>query len=901
MLIPYVKFHEIQQNFAPVRTNIRNRIGMVGEFTRGPANQFTYIGGYNDFTRRYGADNARGSLAFQAAWEQGAKEFGLIRILGDQKPAQAVIRFSGVTTKANKLVLYLRYVGDVVNRTDRLLRAVMYPSGVPTNDVSGRLWFRVMEITSEGFARIKFHFLPDGVNNQIDWMAGEPGDTPILPVPLYPLPQTDPLGYLPPGHISYFQSAVESDQMGVIINPDGMASDTTVSYLINPEGEMQVNLMEDAGVPIPVSMGVNLAFGTSSQIGAIPLEPGDTWSIRINSVRFEVDLYEGAVANQVSTAVIEALQGRDPIGQITRTEQDDGVVIPLMEELQGSLGNRFAYFIDMVEPDGEVICEGTYYSGESYINVPLKFAHYIQKNAYIEMINGNGLFGVANFSNPQDPNGPTPDPILIQPGTKVVKVEAPLVGDMAIVWLDKKILAPFNSIGIFRFMNPTGLTVTNNTWYQLRYMSGGEDGPRRAFRDFYDINGVPLMRLIATSEGRWGNSLRVTVYPISNERFRLTVRDLNKDNYTPPMEDEVFDVSFTNTDDSGNMLDLFGSNHIQGVFLPKAFNPNAFNVNLMYRSPMRLMPPDPRMAGSQNPANPLYFGPEYLRNVSLEDGYDGPPLRESDYTKALDVLAQQPVHIILTPGVWNSQLVKQKLIAQAMASDELTGLRICILNARPKLTPEAAKAETLTYNSDRAVMVAGWSTYAGQPKAPRFGLSPDALLAGKLGAIQYWISPAARTSSGPVYGISEVDTQPYSSTNQLNVYSSHRLEILAIDPAIGSFFFMTGQSLSTDTRSQRISHRRSKDVVRMDLYIALQVYKSEPLTALLLSQIASSIDSYMHTKVRNGHIQNYTNAIVTSPNPSLGLVRVDLSFQPIGAADYIDVYLIDSLAPTISL
>lgn len=895
MLIPYVKFHEITEAYAPVRSNIRNRIGMVGEFTRGPANTFTYIGGYSDFSRRFGADTSGGSMAFQAAWDQGAKEFGLIRILGDKKPAQAVIRFSGYATKHNKLVLYLRFVGEAVNRTDRALNVVIMPSGVPTDDVSGRFWFRVMDISEEGFARIKYHFIPDGVNNEIDWLHGEPEGTLLLPHPLYPLPQADPLGYLPPGHYNYFQTALESNQMGVIINPDGRVSSTQIAYKIPPEGLMYVNITEDMGQPTPVAMGVHITFGTNSQINKIPLEPGDTWSVRVTSMRYEVDIYEGAMVNQVSTSIIEALQGKDPIGTITRTEQDDGVIIPLMEELQGSLGNRFSYYMDIVEPDGEVICETTFYSGECYVNVPLKYAQYIQRNAYVEMIQGKGLYGVDNFSNPQDPNGPSPDPIILPAGTKVVKVEAPLWGDMAIVWLSQPITAPFNSIGIFKFMNPTGLSISCNTWYQMSYMNGGEDGPRRAFRDFYDLNGVPLMRLLATSEGSWGNSLRVDLYPISNERFRLAVRDLNKDNYVPPMEDEVFEVSFTNTDDDGYLLDLYGSNHIQGVFLPKAFNPISFNVNLMLRSPMRLAPPDVRMSGKQSYANPLYFGPEYLKNVSLEDGYNGPPLKEHDYVKALEVLAPEPVHIILCPGVWNSNVVRQKLISQAHASDELTGLRIAILNAKPRLTPEGSKGETLGFDSERAVMVVGWSTYAGQSKAPRYGLSPDALLAGKLGAIQYWISPAARTTSGPVYGISEVDTQPYSSTNQLNVYSGNKLEILAIDPALGSYYFMNGRTLSSDTRKQKVSHRRSKDVVRMDLYISLQIYKSEPLTSLLLRQIASSVDSYMHTKVRNGHIQNYTNSIVTSPDPMQGLVEVLLSFQPIGAADYIDVYLIDQM------
>lgn len=897
MLLPYVKIHELSEAYAPIRANIRNRILLLGETTRGPLS-FRYIGGFSDFARTYGTDTARVSLAYQAAFAQGAREFAVVRILGKAKPAKVIVRFSGYTTSANRLFLNFRYVGEALNRTNRPLRARITPDGIPISDANGRIWFRVAEVNDEGYARIKYHFLPDGVNNEIDWDYGEPDHLDLLPLPIYPLPDVDPLGYLPLGHNNYFQPASAIDQNGVIINPNGQIVDTNLAYKIPPEGEVVLNVNTDAGSLIPTTLGVSLVFGGLEQVNSIPLAAGDTWSVKLSATTFEVDLYEGALPNQISTSIIEAIQDKDPIGNITRTEQDDGIVIPLTARLEGSIGNRFAFFIDAEHPDGEVLCETTFYAGESYVNIPLKYAQYIQKNASVEVVPLGGQYGVPHFSDPNDPSGPAPDIKVLPPSVRVVKVEVPMTGDLAIVWLDKAITAPFDSITLFRFMNPLGMTFTNNTWNQLTYLSGGEDGPRNAFRDLYDLNGVPLVRLLAQSPGEWGNSLRVDVYPLSNSSFRMTVRDLNKASYTYPIEDEVFNVSLSNTDPSGLLTDLTGSNHIRGLFLPKALNPQGFNVNLQYRSPMRLAPPDPNKTGNIDPSNPLAFGPEYLRNISLEDGYNGPPLVESDYTSAIDSISNEPVHFLLTPGVWKSDVIKQKLIAAAEASEELEGLRIAILNAPPNLSPEAAPSATLGYDSKRAVMVAGWSTYAGQPNAPRFGLSPDCIEAGKLSALPYWVSPAARSTSGPVSGISEVDTRIYSTNSQLNRFLSARLEVIALDPALGTFYVMSGTTLSSDPRWDRINKRRSYDVVRMDLFGSLQAYKSEPLTPLLLRQIAASIDSYMNVKVRNGHIQNYTQCVVTSPQP--GYVEVQLSFQPIGAADYIDIYLIDQMS-TVSL
>jgi len=790
-----------------------------------------------------------------------------------------------------------------------------------------------MNVDEDGFARVKFLFVPEGVYNEINWMHGEcyeiedngtipdgydvvPDDlsvpdttTPgveldpypgpavpgkiricprLLPVPIYPLPDVNPLGYLPPGQYNYFQSGAASDQLGVIMNPLGEYIDTNLWYRLPAQEEFIVNIFTDAGRPIGVHAGVFITFGALGPNQKINLEVGDAWSVRLNASRFEIDVPEGVAPNQVVTYMEAALQGKNPLNRVERLETDDGFMFYLDEELEGALGNRFGYWMEAVDPDGEVIVEAAFYAGEKYIHVPVEYATYIKIGSRVEKIEGGGLYGQLHFSNPQDPSGPEPSPTFLQPGTKVVKVEVPLWGNLAEVWLDKPISSTFDSLGIFRFANQLGMSFTNNTWYNMTYMTGGYDGPRRAYRDFYDLSGTPLFRLYATSEGAWGNSLRVTVYPITTTKFRVTVRDLNKDNYNPPLRDEVFNVSLINSDASGNLLDLVGSNHVAGLFLPKLFNPDSYNVNLLYRSPMRLAPPDERYSGTQDPRNPTAAGPEYLQNVSLEDGYDGPIPEEEDYTRAISLADGEPVHITLTPGIWDSDAIKMALLAQAERATEYEGLRIAILNAPPRVRPEAARAVTEGYRSKRGVMVAGWCTYAGQPNAPRFSASPDAFYAGKLSLIPFYVGPHARTSSGPVIGVTEVDTRPISTKQQLQPLADAQLEVIHMDKSFNTYFFLTGQTLDGDI----VVKRRTYDSVRMDVWQMLQGYKSEPLTSKLVRQISTALEAYFSDLNRLGVIQNYSAPQVMSPGPFQ--IEIRISVLPIGAADYIDVYMVDN-------
>ncbi len=727
MLVPSINFTEQNIGTVPILPGIRNRIGIVGEFSRGPANVARFIGGYTDFADTYGSDIALGSLGFQAAWDQGARNFMVTRVLGSSKPAAGSVTFTGIATKVNTLYLNLSFIGEAVDQNSSFapLLTTVVTSGTYSGTVSGRYYFYVSAV-SASVATVKYQFVPIG---------------------------------------------------GVVAPWTGVLT------------SIAVTLATDAGVAKSVAAGLSVAFGST---GPISLATGNSFSVRINSFVFSSAVNQDDIPSQIAGNLANAISGYDPFGTVSA---EDGVVVFALNPglTDGALGNKYQYF-----------------------------------------------FTLADTVSP-------------------------------------------------------GFTTTNLTSANVTNFQGGVDGPRIAFRDFYSYSGIPLLRIEALSEGSWGNDISVTIVPITNSQFRITISDLNGTSFNPQISSESFLVSFNNTNplDNYSLTDLRNSRLVKGYFLPQFSDPTGFDTALLNKSPLRLAPADPSVTDVDLPTHPNSYGPTYLTSVSLRNGYDGPELTDNDYINGLSKFEGQPVHIVITPGQYKSKFVKQALISHCLKASTNDGLRIGILNTKPFLSPNQAKLESEGFSSDRALMVTGWSTYAGQPNAPRFGLSPDAIYAGKIAATGFWIQPQAITSSGPAVNIVEVDNQNNNSEAALQIYTDARLEILTLSNVYQAFYFVNGRTLADGT-FLKISTRRTFDVLRMDINDALKLYLSEPHTFLLRRQIVTGITTYLSERQSKGHIANFTTPVCdNSNNPasnySNGVLNVSFSFLDIAAADYINV------------
>lgn len=104
-LYPSFSFDESNVGLRPVRSAGKDRIGLVGEFARGPLNPV--LADYNVFRTLYGISLHNGSIGVQVANDQGANDFALVRVLGSGVVATGSITISGTASAGGTLTATL--------------------------------------------------------------------------------------------------------------------------------------------------------------------------------------------------------------------------------------------------------------------------------------------------------------------------------------------------------------------------------------------------------------------------------------------------------------------------------------------------------------------------------------------------------------------------------------------------------------------------------------------------------------------------------------------------------------------------------------------------------------------------------------------------------------------------
>ena len=801
MQIPRIKFNEVTNNRFPITQGIRNRLGILGKFSRGPANLFQYVNGFEEFAQVYGSNAELGSIGVQAAFDQGAIDFGLIRVLGNDKNASGKLIIGGTAASENQLLVTVTGVEDAEPSIDSNFSINITPNGsIYGGTEDGYYVFRV---------------------NEVD--------------PVYSYSATLVWAFYSESEVTSSAEAV--NKLKEELDKWNAAGKTEVDGIDFPNhaagttgekrGSIQIDTSVDGGnsKEISGSNGIKLTFGNSSSSN-VEFSVDQSFTVYVSHFETSIKVNKGDQSLEVAQKFENRLQGVFPFGEVSNALE----------------------YVDQ--------------NGAPYVS-NLKF-ELDGSNPSLEGEKGNNYYYKIELQTPSS----TTDP------------------DITISLPEADALSP-----------------------NIAGFKGGVDGPKNSSITLYSGNSKRLIELVASSPGEWGNELKVTINYIDSVSFRINIEDAESDEYNPPIPNESFVINLTAAgavDSLGEIEALKDSLLIRGYFLPAKYNPTGFNVADLTQLPRRIAVENPNESNIKDPTHKLYVGPRALGGaafdedtgiipLSLEGGTDGPILTEEDYVQAAKLFEGQQVHYIFAPGTYtNLPKLQAQLISVAENSTEQDGLKVAIINAKPKLKPSAAFRETLSVNSERAVMVSGWATYAGQPSAPRYGLSPDALYAGRMTTLPFYISPAARTSSGPINNITELDNIKYTSLSSLQFYTDARIEVVFPEQSLGGFFFLSGVTTSSDPNWEKISVRRTYDVIRQDLFVGLQNYKSEPHTALLRKQLETSINAYMNNQLRNGRIANATPAVANnSNNPQenyiTGELNVGVSFLPLYAADYINI------------
>lgn len=858
MLIPQITFNEANVGVQPILPNVRNRIGIVGQFSRGPANVFAYVNGFTEFASIYGSDGATGSVGFQAAWDQGARDFGLVRVLGRSQPASGEIIVGGVATKQNNIDFRITGVAEPFSELQSTFKMDITTNGTYTGANSGRYVFVVTDDTV-ATTTIKYKFY---TNSEA------------------------------PTRLEAIALFTAAEQALVTTAPGVTPGEGVITF--------------DAGtVSVPhteaVELGYNVVFGDAGDI--LYFSAGQTFTVNVFSQNYNIPINIGDSAVEIANNFVNATQGFDPLGTVTNsinyvTGSSSNYTANINfafdnEIITGTSGNQYHYFTNLAEPDGFFNISGVTWDDSQPLDL-------VTQDADAALLaNGDAI------------TFPTGSPLSGTAVTVDSVVEAP-AGTWTITTTGGAITGPVGVTNNIEILvddaDVQGISISGYQNYNA--FTGGIQGPVNAFRDLYSNNGQKLLQVLAISPGAWGNNLNISVTTLGGSRFRLDVVDPEGQTFNPPIPNESFVIDLTAAeavDSIGEVEEVKASNLIRLFFLPKAENPGGFDVNLLSLVPGRLAPAIAAITDVEDISHVGYFGPNRLQNVSLESGLDGPPLIEADYVEAIKALNGTNTHIIYAPGIdTSSPLAQAQLVTTAENSSEIEGLKIAILNTKPGLKPGAAHNETLAINSGRAVMVAGWATYGGQPNLDRFGASPDAFYAGKLATIGYWVSPAARTTAGTVSNVVEVDTERYTSNQSLQLYMDARLEVLRPNNQFGGFFFLNGITTDGTSAFDKVYIRRTYDIVRADLFQGLQPYQSEPHTRLLRKQIETSINAYFNTMARNGRIANALPAVCNdSNNPAEnyinGNINVTVSFLPLYAADYINISIVRNVTSGLTI
>ena len=193
-------------------------------------------------------------------------------------------------------------------------------------------------------------------------------------------------------------------------------------------------------------------------------------------------------------------------------------------------------------------------------------------------------------------------------------------------------------------------------------------------------------------------------------------------------------------------------------------------------------------------------------------GQDG-ATQDSDYTAALDLLANEQVSIIACAGQ-SSATIHQALIDQAANATAMTGLRVAVLTLDKGLDRAAAITAKGTLTSDQAALAYLWQQVDSEGTL----WAPDGYLAGVLATNAPNQSPSnvrMLGTLGPERKLSEADLSALAAANIIPV---------GLEPQ-GGVAALTGTMLD----GSPVSQRRILDQIEQDLFRAIQWAKSLPM------------------------------------------------------------------------
>jgi hypothetical protein len=465
-------------------------------------------------------------------------------------------------------------------------------------------------------------------------------------------------------------------------------------------------------------------------------------------------------------------------------------------------------------------------------------------------------------------------------------------------------------------------SVTNWTLTAYKEFHGAISGPNVSFRDFYALDGTPILRVEAVSPGEV--SINVSLQPLQvNEDtavFSLAIKEIRNANSVG--REEILNLDNRLVDSqTGLYLGSSSSSLCRAYFLPIA-QPALPGVDIsdeIYAlMPLRLAPPLGRLDSTLNTGLTAISAAAgaLLNDVALQGGSNYKPstvsqaeARRLSYLSALKRLENEDIAIIILPGITygnaSYQAVFDEAKRQAETSNPVNGLRVAVFDAPKDANAGQVQSYTSQIDSQRVVLCVGSQIVRRSNGRFSTDVGSSGVYAATLAVRPPHISTASiRDNVFPASSLIRVDTR--NDVNYLDEMTRHRAEVLYKDTGLNVYKFLNGRTTSSDPNWRYISIRRLWDQLISDINSNLIWVKSENNTTQLQARVASAIDAILTSRLRDSWISSYEPTVCNDSNNTAldraeGKLNILVVATPSVPADFIRVKTVLNLSQNISI
>lgn len=947
---PNISFEETIVGPTPVRRPWRDRIGVIGEFSRGPTFPVR-VSSREEIIRIFGEDASAASLQIQDAQLLGANNFSICRAVPESAPSTASFLLSAGNADLEPVTGFESTTGnttvlpDVANYTVGLKLAVNYVgSPVVISPTFGSISTAVTELNHAGFsgrANLRLHVIDcvdlGSTTNSVHNTAWS------INVNVAATTTTGEYQYV-------YISKTNVTTTNEIVN---------VAPFIRPGFELRSATNQRLLIVSPVidHSPTQWALLVRNSDGAVPITAGNL-SVKVHNsptanyiIGYAVELVESAtlvpttashtyftIPNQTTVAegLTYSLDGYFslPVAQSSNTHIPFSFLVA-PSNVFGGTGR-----ILVTENFGDVGASpsrglNVLYGDLGASSIPLVKQGAVRISFASTEVTVGGETAVSTNAYPRGTSA----------STILRDLEAALstngsISSLIEFGVAELIVPPYS----FTLTSRITGTESNRLFYRLsRYVqgtagqatdinavaplvfgdafsfTGGFDGPSFASKDFYALNGRPLLRVVAVSPGSYGNQIKVTVLPESSSTgvasYEIVVTDTNSQGAST----ERWRLTNSEISASGLYLATERSTLIRAYFLPRLLSPSTTNLpeSVFSLQPLRIAPAlglQAAVFATGATAVSAQAG-SFIRDASLAGAFNFRPSTttrtetlQRGYLSALSQMESEDVAYVLLPGLTYGdtafQTVFEAAIKQVNTARVENGLRVALFDAPVGITPRQLSPLTAAINSERVRLVVGHSTSRAFNGRVYTQVGSSGKMAGLLAVRAPHISAASTYGGFLLNNVLSVDTK--NSPDYLNDLTNAHADVLYFDSGLGGYKFLNGITTSYDNNRRYGSVRAVMDQIISDLYANLQWIRSEPNTRELQRRVSAAVDARLQQGLRNGSLIRVTPCICGRENNSdadmiAGKLNIAIRVTPVFPADFIRVNVVRDLTENLSL